>query len=230
MLKRVLLVIFLAGLFSAAWGQDFGLDVGCCSDPITGLAPIALDTTGGGAHDYYNDTANRITELAFQTNIGAGQLELQDTTLAAFLATFDCMSKQYFKFCTTSYDDTTGLLTFDFNGVNPDGDDSGNPLDPELNIGATIEDEGIPTLAPGCLATPDAAGCTIKGHFFLSLNTDVSSSQTGVGTWNKYLQPGQDFSLVELNNVAIPEPAAYEWAGLGLLLVAGFRARRFRQR
>ena len=114
MLKRLLLVIFLAGLFSAAWGQDFGLDLGCCSQPLTGT-PVTVNGTGGGVGGYYNSLDTLITEASFNIGIGMNLGPSQGPTLNSLTVgekTYTCTNNAFFLFCDVSYDPTTGFLTF----------------------------------------------------------------------------------------------------------------------
>jgi hypothetical protein len=216
MLKRMLLVIFLAGLFSAAWGQDFGLDVGCCSDPLTG-APVFVNGTGGGADGYFNSLNILITELSFVVDAGLGKT----------LSDFTCASFNFFKTCTPTYDSTTGLVTFDFSGVNPtDGDEGPTGTDNE----AHGEFEGLPTLPTGCLAHPDDPSCLSigpdKGHFEISFNTfgeggSFNGNPNGTGTW----VPGTSAVLETVNGHLVPEPSSVAWLAVGLLLVGALSRR-----
>ena len=232
MLKRILLVVLFAGLSSVAWSQDFGLDLGCCSDPLTGT-PISVNGNQGGVHDYFNSTDLLITELSFQINVGTGLSASQ----------FHCISFNFFQNCDVLYNPDNPTLTFDFHGVNPsDGDELFGFRDPETGA----EFEGLPTLMDGCQTHPDSGNsnvlpdivggtlgtspCTSRGHFVVSFNTfgpgnTFNGDPGGSGTW----AAGTSATLVTVNNQSVPEPSSLVWTLIGLLVVGGFTRRHARQ-
>ncbi len=194
MWKRVLLIVLLAGLSTVASAQDFGLDLGCCSIPLTG-APVSVNGNGGGANGYFNSLNTVITELSFVVDAGLGKSQ----------SSFNCISFNFFQTCTTAYDPGTGLVKFDFSGVNSaDGDEGPTGTDNEANG----ELEGLPTVPTGCLANPDTASCLSigpdKGHFQISFNTfgegnTFNGNPSGTGTW----APGTIASLASVNSTPV---------------------------
>jgi|SRR5579871_2216672 len=228
MLRRVLLLCFLACLASVAWGQDFGLDLGCCSQPIVGGTPVTVNGSGGGAQDFYNSTTGAITELELEVAIGAGQ--------QAFANSVVCTSYVFFQSCNTSYDGSN--LFFDFSGTVSDTetipDEGFGFTDPE-----TTEREGIPTLPEAaCLTSPDntalpfgdgTVDCTARGHFVLSFNTVTTDSDqsiqsqlqdpNGSGGWGNFT--GDSANVIKINGVFVPEPPATVFLWMSLLFVAG---------
>jgi hypothetical protein len=194
-------------LASVAWGQDFGLDVGCCSDPFGFSTTIQPDEVGGGIFQFRNDNAFTITELLFETTIQAG---LEDFSGS-------CTTGGFFEHCMDSYNSANGDLQIEFFGVvTTSNDDVGNPCDPELG-----EMEGIPS----------DNGCPFPtGHFAINLNT--GNSQTDGGLWNT-VTPGNQpltFSVDKINNRTVPEPSAATLVGTGLLLIGTFARRWARRR
>jgi PEP-CTERM motif-containing protein len=220
MLKRVLLGIFLAGLFSAAWGQDFGLDVGCCSEPLTQAATV--NGNGGGVTDYYNSTSSPITELEFAL-VGTG-LTSTDT--------IDCKSFNFFQTCDATL--SGGVLFLNFHGITgSDSDDGFGSTDPETQATEGIGVfEGIPTLrSQACLSSPDSAFCTVndRGHFLVSFDNfteggGIDTNPGDGGAWNG----ATSASIVMINNVAVPEPSSLASLAIGLLLVGRFWRRASR--
>ncbi len=240
MLRRVLLLCFLACLASVAWGQDFGLDLGCCSDPLTG-APITVDNHGGGTFGYFNSLDTQITELTFNVNVGTS---FNDSNVR-------CVAFDYFVCQTPTFNSVLGILTFEFLAPNPPETGEladGGPTSTDTESG---EGEGVPTLLAGCAAHPDTGSstvnggdgllpCTYKGHFEVSFNTfgggfespltytgcnETSTTCLDSGAWN----PGTTAALVTVNGKAIPEPSSLYWIPAGLLLIVGLgRYRRQR--
>ena len=194
MLTRVLLIVSLASLSTAAWAQDFGLDVGCCSSPLTG-APVSVNGNGGGVSGYFNSIDTVLTELTFVLDAGLGKNN----------GSFTCISFNFFKNCTTSYDPGSGLVTFEFSGVNEaDGDEGPDGLDNEANL----EFEGLPDVPRGCLGNPDTEACLSigpnKGHFLISFNTfgagnTFKGNPNGTGTW----APGTIAALAAVNGTPV---------------------------
>jgi PEP-CTERM motif-containing protein len=208
MLKRLLLMVFLAGLCGAAWGQDFGLDLGCCSQPFNGS--VTLTTTGGGVFGFENDFETPITQLLFETTVKVG--------LGANYFDKKCESG-FFQTCQDIYNNDTGDLQILFN-TNFTGPDIGETTcDDEANEG-----EGIPS----------ALGCpSPTGHFLITLN-DGFLDTGSAGSWGGVI-PNNESSLsigvVQINNVNVPEPSSLGVLGLGgLFLVAGFVRRRVTRR
>jgi PEP-CTERM motif len=222
MLKRVLLGIFLAGLFSAAWGQDFGLDVGCCSEPLTQAATV--NGNGGGVTDYYNSTSSAITELEFALNVG---------TALTSTDTIKCDPFNFFEFCDATL--SGGVLYLNFHGITAsDSDDGFGSTDPETQqtegIGVF---EGIPTLASAsCLSTPDSPACTIndRGHFLVSFDnfTEGGGIDTNPGDGGGWNGIATSASIVMINNIPVPEPSSLASLAIGLLLVGRFWRRACR--
>src|SRR5215472_6464837 len=209
MLKRMLLVIFLAGFFSAAWGQDFGLDVGCCSEPLTQAATV--NANGGGVTDYYNSTSSPITELEFA---------LFNTGLTSTNG-IKCDAFNFFEFCTPTL--SGGVLFLNFHGITmSDSDDGFGSTDPETQqtegIGVF---EGIPTLPlASCLlpGNPDTAPCTVndRGHFLVSFNNftegGIDTNPGDSGAWSG----STSASIVMINNLPVPEPSSLASLAIGL--------------
>ena len=208
MLKRLLLIVFLAGLSGAAWGQDFGLDLGCCSQPFNGS--VTLTTTGGGLFFFENDFETPITQLLFETTVKAD--------LGVNFFNGKCESG-FFQSCQDTYNNDTGDLQILFN-TNFTGPDTGEtPCDPEKN-----EQEGIPS----------ALGCSQPtGHFVITLNDGFSDSSDSSGSWGNVI-PNNAASLsigvVQINGVNVPEPSSLGVLGMGLFLVAGLVRRRVTRR
>src|SRR5215472_9162228 len=209
MLKRMLLVIFLSGLFSAAWGQDFGLDVGCCSDPLTQAATD--NANGGGVTDYYNSTSSPITELEFEL-VGTG-LTSTDT--------IDCKSFNFFQTCDATL--SGGVLFLNFHGITgTDSDDGFGSTDPETQATEGIGVfEGIPTLPLASCLIPgnqDTAPCKVndRGHFLVSFNNftegGIDTNPGDSGAWSG----STSASIVMINNLPVPEPSSLASLAIGL--------------
>lgn len=234
MLKRLLLIVFLAGLSSAAWGQDFGLDLGCCSQPLT-QASTPVNATGGGVTDYYNSTTNIITELRFAIDVS------NDTHFN--FNNVVCDSFNFFATCTKSMNGST--LFLDFSGINKTDSDGvfGNSTDPETQqTEGTGVFEGLPTLtSEACLSTPDIAACSTgvndRGHFLISFDnfitttvgdstvTSINNDANGNGGW----MTGTSASIDEINGVFVPEPSSAAFLVICLLLIGGLGWRRARR-
>jgi hypothetical protein len=232
--RCLLIAALLAGMASLAGAQDFGLDIGSLSDPLTG-APVFVNGNGGGADGYFNSLDTLITELSFQVNAGLGK-QASD---------FNCIAFSFFVCSTPIYNSTTGIVTFDFNAVNPPDGDEG-PFDTD-NEGGPEELEGLPTLLNGCLAHPDTGfstvldgngnplPCTFKGHFLISFNNfggGIESPPTfngdpnGTGGW----APGTVAALATVNGRSVPEPFSSALLGLGLALTWGAVRRKSARR
>ena len=217
MLKRLLLIVFLAGLSGAAWGQDFGLDLGCCSQPIN-AGNIITPVNGGGIFDFYNPNNSPIIEMVFKADIGVNAV-VDDTH-------FVCNTNGlFFLSCDRSFVD--GILTFDFHGTNTlDGDEGPVAPDPD----EPAQQEGITTLPAGCLPTeespdqPDSAGCTQAGHFVVDLNTGDST-----GLWGNIQLENTEIATTTATYTSpftLPEPEVFSLLGLGLLVVGGIVRRQ----
>ncbi|GEM_PF-2634121 len=220
--KRLFLTIALVTVSTAAWAQDFGLDVGSLSDPLTGT-PVFVNGAGGGAFGYYNSTDSLITELSFVINAGTTDL-----------SHFSCTPYSFFSECLVSQ--SGNILTLDFRALSPaDGDEDPFHSDPESR-----ETEGIPTLMDGCAAHPDSGysnplpleddrtfACISRGHFLISFNTpsegNALSNPNGFGGWAT--DGSVSASIATVNGVPVPEPASAVWFAAGLLVLAGFRRR-----
>lgn len=235
MLKRALFIIFLAGLFSAAWGQDFGLDIGCCSDPLSGNA-IPADANGGGTFGFYNQFDFQITELSYVVHVPVG-----------FDAThLDCVAFDFFV-CHATFDPIAEAVTLDFTAPNaPEagGAADGGPTDTDTESG---EGEGLPTLLAGCGTGPGQQDpntgtstvnggdgllpCSYKGHFEISFNNfggtasnpTFNNAPSGSGDW-----VGAVADLNTINGQLVPEPSTF--AFLGTCFVVGCFARRYAKR
>lgn len=111
------------------------IDIGCCSDSLStqfnNIQPNGSATTV--FDDFKNDTGGIVTSLTFSMTIAKG---LNSDQISSG---FSCPSPmlKYFLSCATPYDPISGLLQYQFFGVNPaDGDD--DATDP------ASEQEGIP--------------------------------------------------------------------------------------
>ena len=239
--KRFLLVMVMAGLGTVARAQDFGLDIGSFSDPLTG-APIHVDPNNGGTFGFFNSTADPITELSFIVSDEFGKTA----------ADFTCTSFDFFTCQTPIYNGTAGTVTFEFLATESlDGDEGPGFRDSESG-----EQEGLPTIMQGC-TDPDSGNsallplnelegsplgvspCTSRGHFLISFNTFnhgqfnpntcvsdcVEGTQSG-GTW----ADGAAATLETINGKSVPEPSSLTFFGTSLLLIGGIARRRTRRR
>ena len=153
----------------------------------------------------YNDTNSVIIGFSFQTTVNANLTTVPND--------FTCASG-FFIDCNATYDPVTGNLQFVFSGVYPE---DGDPGDDENG-----QQEGIPTLLPGCAPNPDAPGCNDVGHFNITLQGWLLDSQT---------QGGQDIfppGGVTLHNefTLAPEPGSIVLLGPAMLLAAWLIRRR----
>jgi hypothetical protein len=217
---------FLAGLSAVAWANltpppdpDIGFDIGDQSSPFN-LNSQFQTVNGGGVSFFFNPTNGFITEVAFQVAVNAG--------------TFNCFNDPqnghtyagFFLNCSTVFDN--GLLTITFFGTNPPGEEE-PPGDTEQG-----EHEGIPPLLPGCLATPDADGCNVVGHFGINLN----DAGLTTGSWDSVNpNPGSPLvfttTSIQVNGVELtqtPEPSTMLPLAGACLLIAIFGRRRLRHR
>ncbi|SPE41744.1 exported hypothetical protein [Candidatus Sulfopaludibacter sp. SbA3] len=160
-------------LTASAWAGTItdpsaGVEAGGFSNPISGVTSFnpAGDPGHPGEIGLYNDTGALITGLSLSTTISTG---LDSTTVAN---DFNCndantalFPNPFFLHCGIAYDGSSGKLTISFFGVNPSDGDETNGTEDEVG-----EQEGIPTIAPRCIGTPDGEGCTDIGHFILVFN------------------------------------------------------------
>ncbi|MBZ5723419.1 MAG: PEP-CTERM sorting domain-containing protein [Acidobacteriia bacterium] len=192
--------------------QAIGTGINFSPDPVN----------GGGLFGFFNGTGGFITALVFQTQIVAG---LSDATIQG---AFNCnAANPFFLGCAVAYAPANGLLTISFSGVNaePPGEPPG---DPEIG-----EHEGIPPLLPGCALTPDGAGCTVVGHFLVTLNDNFAVTGN-VGGWTPGKNPAlfdvlPTFTPIEIDSTATPEPSTLVLLATALLVLAGLSGRRVRR-
>jgi hypothetical protein len=183
--------------------------------------------TGGGVFGFFNPTNTNITELAFQATILPG---LDQSTISSAFACNQGNFNPFFQFCSVSYLPSTGVLQIAFWGTNPVTNPAGLQ-------------QGVPTLPSGCLATPDAVGCTTQGHFAISLadTFDIHAADQG-GGWDFAKNPllfdvnGPTFNTTEIGTVfgavptsLVPEPVPVGIVGGGLAMLVWFSARRRRR-
>lgn len=202
---------------------DIGMDSGGFSDAIhpgVNFNPICnpMHTMCGGVFDYYNPTGGFITSLEFQTTV---QTNLPD-------GTFHCNAAQFFKMCTLDYTGSTGLLTIDFNGTNPQ-EPGESPFDPELGPN---ELEGIPPIPPGCLPNgpnPNSL-CDSIGHFVITLNDNFSTTGSQ-GSWDQVFPDGcvptPDHPCIKFDTTqvvsSVPEPSVIVLLAAACLLIFASR-------
>jgi hypothetical protein len=182
--------------------------------------------TGGGVFGFFNSSNQNITELAFQAIIAPG------LTPAIITSAFNCNQgnfNPFFQYCSVGYLPTSGELTISFWGTDP----VTNPA--QLH-------QGVPALPAGCLATPDAVGCTSSGHFAISLadTFDIHAADLS-GGWSFDKNPilfsagGPTFTVTELQNTfgaipsTVPEPGTVGGIGAGLAVLMAVNARRRRR-
>jgi hypothetical protein len=190
--------------------------------PGTNFVPTA---DGGGMIGFYNATNHYITVLQFQAYIATF---LDDNTIQASFACAEGNISPFFKECSVQYVPTTGLLAFSFWDTNPlTGSETGD------QAGAQ---KGIPTLLPGCAATPDAVGCNDVGHFAINLNNNFFHVGDS-GGWNNtnspglFLPSGPVFIATQISTIFgdepidLPEPATLAMMG-GALVALGWMLRR----
>jgi hypothetical protein len=177
------------------------IDIGCCSDSLStqfnNIQPNGNFTTV--FDNFKNDTGGIVTSLTFTMTIAKG------LTSDQISSGFSCPSPmvKYFLSCATPYDAGSGLLQYEFFGVNPaDGDD--NASDPPT------EQEGIP----------------VGGDFKITLVGWTAGATVGDNN-----TPLFDQSSFHFNNTftATPEPSQIVLlvvASLLLVSIAGIIRRR----
>jgi len=183
--------------------------------------------TGGGVFGFFNPTNQNITELTFQATILPS---LDQSTISSAFACNQGNFNPFFQFCSVTYAPVSGVLQIAFWGTNP----VTNPTGPQ---------QGVPTLPSGCLATPDAAGCTTQGHFAISLadTLDIHAADQS-GGWSFAKNPllfnagGPTFTTTNISTVfgavpsaVVPEPAPVAIMGGGLAALLWLSARRRRR-
>jgi hypothetical protein len=178
------------------------------SNPIsTGINNVQPDFQNGNlVFAFYNDTTAVITGFDFQTTVNTGLTNIGNS--------FSCDTGGFFLNCDATYNSSTGLLDFNFSGVNPDDGDPGGD-----EVG---EQEGIPTLLPQCTGTPDGPGCTDVGHFNITLQGWLLNAQSGDG---QNIFPPNGVTLTNDFTVA-PEPESIVLLGSVMLLAAWMIRRR----
>jgi hypothetical protein len=183
--------------------------------------------TGGGVFGFFNPTNQNITEIAFQATI---QPNLSAPTIASAFACNQGNFNPFFEFCSVTYAPSSGTLQIAFWGTTP----VTNPTAPQ---------QGVPTLPSGCLATPDAVGCTTQGHFAISLadTLDINAADQS-GGWSFAKNPilfavnQPTFTTTEISTVfgavptsLVPEPASIGIVGGGLAALIWLNGRRRRR-
>src|SRR4051812_47147141 len=185
--------------------------------------------TGGGVFGFFNQTGHTITELTLQTVL-APNISPADIAL-----NFVCNSSPanpFFLNCGIDYVGATGVLTIAFWGTNPITGTEGSSNFVGLH-------EGIPSLLPSCMNTPNIVGCTTYGHFAISLSNGLNLSDT-VGGWGHDANPelflvGQTIiTVTELQTTfgavpggsLAPEPGTIGLMGGALAGIAWMRRRR----
>jgi MYXO-CTERM domain-containing protein len=203
---------------------SMGMEDGSFSSPILPGGNFIPDPAGGGSFGFFNPNSSFIVEIDFFTFLFPN-LNPADVNTA-----FTCNSgpaNPFFLNCGFQYFPSSGLLTIRFFGVNP-SDAPEDPFDNEAG-----EEEGIPTIPPGCPVEP-AAGtpCFGVGHFVITLNDGfvVDPGGGGTGGWSDpNLFPGGDATLFVSDVItASPEPGTMAMAAGALAAIAAWRRRRRR--
>ena len=198
---------------------DMSMDAGSFSTPLskfTGFTPS--QTSGGGILDLFNDTGKLLTSFSLTTFINTG---LSNATIQS---DFGCSTgpNPFFKDCGITYDSITGELTISFFGVNPpDGD--------EQFSAETGEQEGIPTLKPGCNdRNADSSYCSGQGHFAISFNDNFSFTGDS-GGWDPTASPTL-ISRAPTFTLPTPEPTTILLLATVLVAIAGATWKQHRDR
>ncbi len=199
------------------------------SNAILKGSTFAPNAGGGGVFGFFNSTGKTITELTFDTFI-APHISPADIALA-FVCN-DSPANPFFLHCSITYVGATGELTIAFWGTN-----AITGLEGSSNL--VGEHKGIPTVPLSCISNPDAAGCTIFGHFAVSLNDGASLTDT-TGGWSHDLNPllflpGQPlFTVTEIQtnfgampgDSLVPEPATAGTMAAALAAAIWLKRRR----
>jgi hypothetical protein len=168
--------------------------------PITvDLGLVQPNGQGMVTFDFINDSGGIVDELEFMVQIAKS---LPNSVIQNAFS-ISQGGAGYFKNDTISYDPTTGVLTYLFDGVNPSDHDEMCPTpDQEIN-----EQEGI----PAC------------GVFHVTLTGWVDSAMFG----NTTLYNGRPTFTASFMDS--PEPSTIAFSGLGLLLLGAVVERRRRK-
>ena len=225
----VLPAIVSADTFDPEILIDFGglspsiVTINAAQPGATGTIPCPTGFTGQ-CFDFLNDSGAVVISLTFQTMVNAGLRE-QIANVDGPGGVFSCQQgtgNEYFLGCMVQYDDSTGALSYTFQGVStefPDGDEiAPGPFCPGENCDTEAgEREGIP----------------IGGHFLIGLGGYVpGASVVGNNETNVLLYgtPDDPNKLPTFQNTfTTPEPSMIPILAGGAILIAVF-ARRFRRR
>jgi len=231
----------LAWLAASAWAGTIGdpaawIDPGGGSNPFYGtgsfspcgdIDPITLQCTG--IVHLYNATGFLLTSISLSTTINTdlSAASVSGSSIVLDGYPFECGdgTPKFFLNCNISYAPDSGDLVISFFGVYPvhqaaPGDLKGL-------------DEGIPPLLPGCVSTPDGAGCDDVGHFsFNFLDFDLPAGSNGWTSDNTTLFPGGVTPTLDATSTdtATPEPGASTLLAAGLLSLAWLYRRNYSSR
>jgi len=159
-------------------------------DITTDLGNIQPNGNGNVSFDFVNNSGGIVDELKFTVTIDKGL----STSLVDRAFSISQGGAGYFLHDTVSYSSTTGVLTYDFFGVNPPDGDEGCHQDNEFN-----EQEGIP----------------LCGVFHVTLTGWVNNASFD----RTQLYSGLPTFTDSFADVA-PEPSTVAFSGLGLLMLA----------
>jgi hypothetical protein len=186
-----------------------GVKVGSLSDPFLPGGSI-VPVNGGGVFGFYNPLRTFITSLEFDVTIKAGlnSVDVSEAFVCNDATTPNGNANPFFLNCGVAYNPDSGFLVISFFGVNPPDPDP--PGDSEAG-----EHEGIPPLRPGCALTPDDPGCTVVGHFLITLNDHFAIRGAPSGGWSVDRSPDLFATDPVIRIAGAPEPSS------GVLLLAG---------
>jgi hypothetical protein len=170
---------------------------------------VQLNGNSDVQYEFLNLTGSLIDDLVFSTTID----ENLSTTMLTADGDFTCDAPDgYFLSCVVSYDPSTGLLTYDYFGVNPPNyQDLPGVVIYEDIVGGGFGNTGIPELG---LFTVDLSGWT----------SNLTDPVTGTPLYSNL--PGLSSSYntsdaIPPGSIALPEPSAPLILLTELLLLAG---------
>jgi hypothetical protein len=215
-MKQTLLTVSIAALVGGSgWAgtlsdPSMGVKVGSLSEPFLAGGSI-MPVNGGGVFGYYNPFSTFITSLEFDVTIktGLSPIDVSKAFVCNDAKTPGGNANPFFLNCGVAYNLDSGLLLISFFGVNPPS---------ESGAGGQ---EGIPPLLPGCGHTPDGPGCTVVGHFLITLNDNFSIQGDPSGGWSVARSPDLFTTDPVIRIDGVPEPSS------GVLLFGGLAGLSF---